>query len=694
MLDDIELDPLGIEDDQSDASSWTDSLGGISRTLFSALIFFGSLILLYWNEGSSKQHGDAIAEAGRLATAVAATAPLDPALDGRPVHLAATVTSAGGVRDPYFAISSDGVGLYRDVYMYQWIEYKETRGRGSKRKTTYSYGMDWDDQWHDSSKFEQPVGHENPPMPIQSEGFFAEDARFGPYRFDNTDVFKQALAEYDGDGGGPPGSLGSWPRFLPQLPALNPQLIAQRWYQIEADEYYRGNEQVEHYELGDLSVNFYAFPSNYPLTVLAAQQGDRLVKWQASNGDTVLLAAGGNMPADQLVAEALALNSSRTHLLRIVGLIGSCLGFAGLMSALGGVLVSLPVVGRLIELSLVVAGMLIGLVFGGLSIGLGWLLARPWVGLLLLVALVVLFGWGGWRQRLIARTRKEAARIAQAAANARQRAAERAAMPPLSGMAGMQPALAAAGGAGTTPPLPGQGQERSAPPPLPPAAIGLASAGAAGGAGATPTQAAAETADSLPALDWTPSALANRPPAVMPRDPQARRPFDAVDEDPATEPDLPALDWPGANPIMAEPATVPSPQPADPPMRAPSQSQQPTTPLWETVEPRNSPTQVAPEPSVATEAAAPPPAAPIARSSAADPTAAASKNLRVRLGRKGPYTLNKLIRRQPDGSDHLICYELMRDGKPIKRGNQAQVREELQKLLRTSANTTSPAGGD
>jgi hypothetical protein len=679
MLDDIELDLGG---DEAEEGSWTDSLGGISRTAFSALIFLASLVLLFWNEGYSKQHGDAVAEAGRKLTSVAATAAIDSSLDGQPVHLAATVSSAGGVRDPYFAIRSDGVGLYRSVYMYQWIEYKETRGKGARRRTSYSYEMDWDNVWHDSSKFNEPAGHENPPMPIESEGFFAEDARFGPYRFDNRDVFEQALAEF---GEGEPGSLGRWPQYLEQLPPLRPELVGKRWYQIEADEYYRGNEQVEEYELGDLSVTFYAFPNNFPLSMVAAQQGDRLLKWPASNGDTVLLAAGGQLGADQIIAEAVALNSSRTRLLRIVGLIGCCLGFAGLTGALGGLLVSLPVVGRLIELSLMVAGMLIGLVFGLLTIVLGWLLARPWVGLLLLLALVVAMVWGSWRQRLIARAKREASRIARASALARQRAAERIGMPPVPGMGGLQPAMAGAAAGAPPPPPPGT-QERRATPPLPPVAIGAAAARpSALSTPPAPAPAPAEgQADELPALEWTPNTLGVKPPAVMPRrDPSTPRPFDAVDDRDSAD-ELPPLDWNGSPVATSVPAAV-NPAPARNPVPPPTTAQQPA-PLWETVEPRVMPDRSAAiaEANPASSGATAAQASASARRAAPEPTGeapAAAPALRQRLGQKGPYTLNKLIRRQADGTEQLICFELMRDGKPIKRGTQAQVRETLQALL-------------
>jgi hypothetical protein len=61
--------------------------------------------------------------------------------------------------------------------------------------------------------------------------------------------------------------------------------------------------------------------------------------------------------------------------------------------------------------------------------------------------------------------------------------------------------------------------------------------------------------------------------------------------------------------------------------------------------------------------------------------AAAPKNVRIALGTKGEYALNKIVRQHPDGRQDVICFELMRAGQPIKRGTQDEVKEALRLAL-------------
>ncbi|MCB1629199.1 MAG: hypothetical protein KDI48_15830 [Xanthomonadales bacterium] len=736
MLDDTDLD-LDFGDDDG-GGSWLDSLRGWSRPLFSLVIFLGSLVFLFWNESSGKQHADAIEEAGESARSISAAAPLDPTLEGQPVHLSGNVTSAGGVRDPFFGIRSNSVALFRNVAMFQWIEYKETRGKGTKRRTTYHYEQDWDTSWHDSSRFHEPAGHQNPPMDLESEAFFAEDARFGPYRFTNQDVLEQALHEYEEEAGGErrPGSLGNWPQYLEQLPELRAERTRQRWFQIAPDEYYRGNEGVEHFEIGDLSVSYYAFPTDYTLSMIAGQHGDQLTAWTAGNGDTVLLAAGGTLDAAAVITEALASNQSRIAFFRVVGLIGSMIGFVGMISSVAGLLGMIPGIGRLIEMSLVISGMVIGLFLGLSTIVLGWLVARPWIGLLLLVGVIGIFGWGSWKQRLIRQAKQQAERIARATATARQRAAEKLAMPPLPDGS---PALAGAGApiaALHQGPPPPPGQTRSS---LPPGTTPTGSAIPP----PLPGAAASEEPDELPPLEWVPGGSA-QPPAVMPRRSDTPKPYDASEADadlppldwqrgpsqapPSVQPrrvdspkpydavdedaELPALDWPGSPPAAPTAATPDKARAEAPPTPPAAVKPVPTTPsaapsgpLWDEVEPRHEPVRplwaqatLAEEgfaglPETPAEPTRPPaePTTPVATkpapTPATDAVAAASKPtaagqvLRKRLGSRGIYQINELLRRQPDGSTERVCFELMANGKPIKRGSQAEVKARLAELL-------------
>lgn len=668
MLDDVELE----SDDSDEGGSWYSRTTGGVRTLSSGLLFLGALLVLFWNEGYSKRHGDALIEVAEQVQPAAQNA-ISPQLEGKPVHLSARVNSQAGARDEVFGVKTDGVALYRYVEMFQWIEYEETTGRGRKKKTTYHYEQDWSAEYQDSSQFHEPAGHQNPKPALSSDGFFAADARFGPYRFNNRDVTEQALEEmYDPDA---LGSLGNWPSMIEDLPELSSALTAKRWYQLEPGVYYRGNQASEEAELGDLSVSFYSFANDYPLTMIGAQQGEFVVPWRASNGDEIQLASGGIRGAKELIRQAQAESAGLTHILRIGGLIAAVMGAAGIGSWLGSFLSMIPVVGRLVTVSLSIAGALFGLIAGLVTIVVGWLAARPWVAALLLIAIGSAVTWAIKKRREADGAAKRAARAGKLAEAARQRAAQ--ALQAATPAPAMALAAAGAGGMAPPPPPPGAARfaatdpkvPRPAAPPPPPA----------------PVPAVDESKD-LPPLEWTPGLISTKPPAVRPQ----------VAAPPAVAPPAPAVVAPTAAPKVAaterapeRPARPAAPAPSIPgfdsvPLRDPAlplfdqvPMRETSAPLFDTVpmrEPESAPTfdlismdEPAPAPIVAP---APPP----------EP-APAPKMLRIALGSKGDYALNKIVRQHADGKQETVCFELSRGGKPIKRGTQDEVKEALRQAL-------------
>lgn len=500
MLDDVEID--SDDSGEEESGSWLSRTRSGGKTLSSGFIFLASLFLLFWNESYGKKHADGLDE---LAGAVrpASMASLDPANEGQPVHLSARVHSQAGARDPFFGVDTDGVAIYRQVEMFQWVEYEETTGRGRKKKTTYHYEMDWDSDYWDSSQFQEPAGHQNPKPALESDGFFAADARFGPYRFDNDRVARQAVRDsWDGEG---LASLGNWPQYVEALPGLSGDLQGKRWYQLDSATYYRGNQASDEPELGDLRVSFFILSNDYALTMIGKQEGDRLVDWRASNGDEILLAGGGNLDADTLIKVAEVQHASFTHTLRIVGLIGAVIGAAGVANWLGGFLSMIPVVGSLVSVSLTIAGGLFGLMAGLATIVIGWLAARPWVAALLLIAIGSAVTWAIQKRRKAEAAEKRAKRAASLAAAARERAAQAA-----QALQGGGPVPAMAGGAGMPPPPPPATGAWSA------KLGGSAPAGAAGrGAAAPPPPPpAVEAPTELPPLEWTPGLISSKPPAV------------------------------------------------------------------------------------------------------------------------------------------------------------------------------------
>lgn len=654
MLDDIDIE--GSDDGDEDGDSWFgSSWSGGFRQLGSGVIFLASLFVLFWNEGSSKRHADAIYEA-KAAVVEAPSHKLDPALDGKLIHVSGNVTGNGSVRDPQFGVEADGVALYRNVAMYQWIEDVQTTGRGRRKRTEVTYYQDWDTEYHDSSQFEQPAGHENPPFAISGDGFFAPNATFGPFKFNSVEVARQAL--YDIDIPDAPGSLGKWPKSLDRLPPLSPAMQAQGWYELEPGVYYKGNPSVENAEIGDMHVSFYVLPSNYQMSMIGQQNGNEISKWTASNGDTVLLAAGGAMSAGSIIREALATGESITSILRIVGLIGAVIGAAGMAGWLTSFLSFVPVVGPIVQFSAMVAGALFGLSVGLVTIVIGWLSARPWIGATLLVAMIVGIVYMIRRGRQLKAEQKRKSVIAAAAARAKQIMADKLAMPPMPG--GPVPAMA--GG-------PAQYAVSPPPPPPPPAANPARTSAARAG---TPTNFTPEEESEnrdLPALEWTPGLMTLKPPSVRPKSADSQRPFDAVDEAPA-----PAR----AAPPVAAPAP---PKPPAPSARAPLFDTVPmreAAPLFDTVPMREAAPlfESVPKredlPYDLIDDLPPEPPKPVEQ----------VKPKRISLGSKGPFQLNKIVKPLPDGTDQLICFELMKGGQPIKRGTQDEIKAALAAALK------------
>jgi hypothetical protein len=705
VLDDVEIDADGTEDGAGEGWFGRAKRGG--KSLGAGAIFLASLALLFWNEGAGKRHSDALAEAQEQVQS-ATTAAIDLGLEGKLVHLSAQVSGRAGAADPELGVRTTGVALYRQVEMFQWIEFKERTG-GRKKRTTYNYEQDWDSAYHDSSQFHQPQGHENPRPTLASTAFFAADAHLGPYRFDNVEVVERALRDFAAPQ--VPGRLGNWAGLVENLPEPGPALVAGHWYSPQPGIYRRGNQTSGEPALGDLQVSFYALSNDFPLSLLGAQHGDHIETWHASNGDSILLMASGTRSPSEMVHTEMALNSGNTQLLRLAGLLGAVIGGAGMASLLGGVVSMIPIVGRLVNLSLTIAGALLGLVAGLLTIMVAWLTARPWVAALILVAIGAAVTWA-WRKRGARGSGASADQSRKLAASARERIAA------LGQAVAASPALraASAGPSGTPPPpppaAPGRGSTTPtrrvlpvAPPPPPPgeetkelpplewnpvSAAAVAPTPAAvgkppspGKGSSAPTKrvpivvappAPAEESKELPPLEWTPGLIATKPAAVVvpvaastrvattapppgsaakasPPQPAAAAPlFDTV---PVREAGTPGFD------------TVPMRETGAPALESLLTDAR-GAPLFESVSLRDTAAPLFDD-------------LPLPKAAAAiDPP----KNQRIALGSTGEYQLNKIVRQHADGLHEVLCFELMQAGKPIKRGTQEEVKEALRLALK------------
>ena len=109
----------------------------------------GSCIFLFWNEGRAVQTERSLTEGASLVVSVD-PARVDPANDGKLVHLSGDLKPGAPLTDPDFTVSATALRLVRKVEMYQWKEETKTETRKNVRGseetiTTYEYVRTWSD---------------------------------------------------------------------------------------------------------------------------------------------------------------------------------------------------------------------------------------------------------------------------------------------------------------------------------------------------------------------------------------------------------------------------------------------------------------------------------------------------------------------------------------------------------------------
>jgi hypothetical protein len=109
-----------------------------------------------------------------------------PKFAGQLIHLNGKADTQERLRDEVFGVEETAIRLHRNVEMFQWTETKKTKKSGSKRKTTYTYDMEWESGREDHSRFEHPNGHENPPAEFSEATQEATKVNLGGYSLNRS----------------------------------------------------------------------------------------------------------------------------------------------------------------------------------------------------------------------------------------------------------------------------------------------------------------------------------------------------------------------------------------------------------------------------------------------------------------------------------------------------------------------------
>lgn len=364
------------------STSWFSRIGGaLVGAVFGLILVIVAVIALFWNEGRSIATYKSLKEGLSIVVSVD-PAQIDPALDGRLVHIESDVVPAADVVDQDTGVSASGViGLVRNVEMYQWVETQSSTtekklGGGEETVTSYSYAQAWSDTANDSASFKQPQGHKNPNFWLPATETYVDSAQLGAFtllaaqlapiahRADlaiSAEAAMQAAANlgYPGEG----------------------RAVGQAIYFGDDDKAP---------QIGDTKITFQkiVLPE---ASIVGQQDGDGLVDYPTQNGKTLFLVAAGRVAAQKMFADSQASNVILTWVIRAAGVLGLFIGFAAILQIFGVIGDVIPFVGSLIAFGTGLMSLMLALVLGTVVIAIGWFAVRPLlsIGLIAGVAAVV-----------------------------------------------------------------------------------------------------------------------------------------------------------------------------------------------------------------------------------------------------------------------------------------------------------------
>lgn len=354
-------------------TGWLQRIGqSILGALIGIILVLGSIILLWWNEGRAVEAIRALDRGAKQVVETQANA-VDPAKDGKLVHLSGMMEPKSPARDTAFGVGADNLlRLKRTVEMYQWVEHKESHshknlGGSETTETTYSYHKEWSDQPHESSRFHEPGGHANPQMPMRSATLDAPDVRLGAYKVDRAVL--DAVSAFTAFDLGQPANLPAG-------------------YRKDGDTLYRGDDPAAP-AIGDIKVHYTAVPAQ-TMSIVAAQANGTLAPFSDSTGYKIDLAEPGVVPANVMFKEKAHEESVLTWILRAVGFVLMLIGFCLMASPLGVVLGVIPLFESIAEAGAFLMALIVSVPLTLIVIAAAWVAHRPLIGVGLAAVGIVL----------------------------------------------------------------------------------------------------------------------------------------------------------------------------------------------------------------------------------------------------------------------------------------------------------------
>ncbi|XP_049893400.1 transmembrane protein 43 [Epinephelus moara] len=349
-------------------------------------LFFLSFYVLFTNEGRALQTTSSLNEGLSQVVSLEPFSSLDLQNNNRLVHLSAQLRTAQPLHDPNYRVVVQAVKLKRQVEMYQWVEYRESKdyqeNGETKTETTYNYNTEWKSELVNSRNFDKEIGHQNPSaMAVESVTVVAPEVRVGPFSLSKGLVEQinnfQTL------------SLRDFSAFN-----LDPFLSID-------DDYFYHTQNPRRPEVGDVRVRFSfaglsaemsPFGPAQTVSVVAKQSGDQLKAFKTKSGDTLEILYLEELSAQEVFEKEHQYNSMKTWGLRAAGWFLMFLSIQLTMRIIYTLVDWVPLLRDLVSVGLKIFALCVSCSLSLLTIGVGWLFYRPLVAAALgALALVPVF---------------------------------------------------------------------------------------------------------------------------------------------------------------------------------------------------------------------------------------------------------------------------------------------------------------
>ncbi|XP_071376832.1 transmembrane protein 43 [Centroberyx affinis] len=348
----------------------SDTAGG---TVVGVALFFLSFYVLFSNEGRALQTASSLDEGLSQVVSLLPSSGLDHQNDNHLVHLSARLRTSSPLHDPNYKVVVQAVKLKRQVEMYQWVEYQESKDYQedgeTKTETTYTYNTEWKSELINSRNFDKEIGHINPSaMAVESVTVVAPEVRVGPF------LLSKGLVEQIND---------FQTLSLRGFPASD----FDTFLTIDGDYFYH-TQYPRRPEVGDVRVSFsfagLSGEGSYPgppetVSVVAMQRGENLMPFKTKSGDTLEILYLQELSAQEVFEKEHQYNTMKTWGLRAAGWALMFLGISLTIRIIHTLVDWVPILRELVSLGLKLFALCVSCSLSLLTIAVGWLFYRPLV---------------------------------------------------------------------------------------------------------------------------------------------------------------------------------------------------------------------------------------------------------------------------------------------------------------------------